>query len=143
MELIMGREIRRVPKNWEHPRTFDTVNPQYKPLSEDYVGSLKYYQKDADSEPADKPNIKDYMPAGKWYQLFETVSEGTPLSPPFATKEELVQWLTSNSDYWKHQWTQEQAEGIVKSEWAPSGIMTDGKFHTSPEAAEDLNKEPK
>ena len=34
-------------------------------------------------------------PAGECYQLWETVSEGSPISPPFATPEGLAAWLAS------------------------------------------------
>lgn len=34
------------------------------------------------------------------YQLYETVSEGTPLSPPFASKAELVEYLVERGDGW-------------------------------------------
>jgi len=87
-------------------------------------------------EPPSPPSPYDYMPIGEWYQLFETVSEGTPLSPPFEKPEELVKWLTNNTDYWGHAWTKTQAEGIVKLGWSPSGIMANGKYYTSEEAVE-------
>lgn len=34
-------------------------------------------------------------PTGEGWQLWETVSEGSPISPVFATAEELAQWLTT------------------------------------------------
>lgn len=34
-------------------------------------------------------------PAGQGWQLWETVSEGSPVSPVFATAEELAHWLTT------------------------------------------------
>lgn len=37
-------------------------------------------------------------PTGEWWQLWETVSEGSPVSPAFATPEELADWLTDNHD---------------------------------------------
>lgn len=94
-------------------------------------------------KPPRPPSPYDYMPSGNWFQLFENVSEGTPLSPPFATKEELVEWLVNNRDYIDHQWTRPQAEGMVKSGYSPSMIMTNGKMYTSEQAAElQNNKKP-
>lgn len=81
-------------------------------------------------------NPEGYMPNGEWYQLYEGVSEGTPLSPPFETKEELVEWLCENKDYWDRQWTRKQAEKMVEVGYSPSGIMTGGKFYDSVEALE-------
>ena len=169
----MGREIRRVPKNWEHPKRMNKYSSkaEFKPMmdynfKESYVNWEKelkeWYQEQADfekgkvfsykdnvyskingntyedwaGEPPSPPNPYDYMPKGNWYQLFENVSEGTPLSPPFETKEELVRWLTDNLDFWQHQWTREQAKAMLKIGWSPSGIMANGKYYNSQEAVE-------
>lgn len=37
-------------------------------------------------------------PTGDAYQLWQTVSEGGPCSPPFATLKELAAWLSKNDD---------------------------------------------
>jgi len=60
------------------------------------------------------PNPDDYMPEGDWWQVFEEVSEGTPITPPFATAEELIDWMASNKDFWGHQWSRDGAEQLVK-----------------------------
>lgn len=163
----MGREIRRVPKNWEHPKN---KKGKFIPLLDDYIGYLGFYKEEVDkfifymTEIIEKnevkvygklftnvkelyeylnednqikpPIINDFMLTGEWYQLFENVSEGTPLSPPFETKKELIEWLVNNQDYWNYQWTKAQAEGILKSEYSPSFIVANGKLYTSAEAAE-------
>jgi hypothetical protein len=36
----------------------------------------------------------------EWWQVYETVSEGTPVTPPFATKEELIEYLVEHGDFW-------------------------------------------
>lgn len=48
-----------------------------------------------------RPDPEDYMP--DWpeeerthYQMYETTSEGTPISPVFATPEELARWCADN-----------------------------------------------
>ena len=171
----MGREVRHVPKNWEHPKRVNEYNDreelrpmvqqEFEKAYSDFKKDLKeWYQKqeafengevyelkhknkiyskangntyeDWGGKPPCPPSPYEYMPIGEWYQLFENVSEGTPLSPPFETKEELVEWLTNNKDYWGHQWTRPQAEGMVKSEYSPSMVMTGGKLYTSEQAAE-------
>lgn len=66
-------------------------------------------------------------PTGDGYQLWETVSEGSPISPVFETAELLAEWMTGNdctvdgpmSSY-------EAALRFVKAGWAPS-------FMSSPE----------
>lgn len=45
-----------------------------------------------------RPVKSDYMPSwpdkvATHYMMYETVSEGTPISPAFATPEELARWL--------------------------------------------------
>lgn len=37
-------------------------------------------------------------PAGEGYQIWETVSEGSPCSPVFATPEELAEWMAAQED---------------------------------------------
>jgi hypothetical protein len=39
-------------------------------------------------------------PTGEWWQVWETVSEGSPVSPAFATGEELVEYLVEGGDAW-------------------------------------------
>jgi hypothetical protein len=166
----MSRKIRRVPKDWSHPKR---ENGTYEPLNSDYVGILDYYKKDVEqfintmTEVIEKgsvkiydkeftsenelyeyltedgqintPDINDYMPTGEWYQLYEEVSEGTPLSPPFATKEELINWLTENEDFNGNVRTKEAAEFMVNQGYMPSGIMMGGKFYT-PEEQHKISK---
>lgn len=162
----MGREIRRVPANWKHPKS--KTREGYEPLRDDYVGSLEYYKQEVDefikhmteviqngktkvystnfTKPKsvytylteegslEPPNIDEFMPDGEWYQLYENVSEGTPLSPPFETKEELVDWMSTHKDFWDHTWTREQAQAMVDSGYAMSGVIANGRFYTSEES---------
>jgi len=67
-----------------------------------------------------------------WFQVWETVSEGTPITPPFATKEELVEYLVSVGDFWDGKWQRDSAvDFVMGSGWRPSGLFTGGKFYTS------------
>ena len=90
-----------------------------------------YLTEEGQMEP---PDISSYMPSGSWFQLFETVSEGTPLTPPFETKQELVEWLSNNKDYRDKTWTREQAEAMVEQEWVMSGMKIGEKFYDSQES---------
>lgn len=52
-------------------------------------------------------------PAGEGYQLWETVTEGSPISPVFNSPEELADWLTSSPDYsWRR-----NDEGVSYGTW--------------------------
>lgn len=156
----MGREIRRVPPNWEHPRhTKDTtvrcdLIGEYMPMmdqdyesaaaewiaefeqwnkgehptqQESYASSYKYYW-----EWAGTPDEETARPAftvePTWYQGYETVSEGTPFTPAFATKDELVDWLVENGDPVYGSITKKQAESFVEDAYAPSMVMTGGQL---------------
>lgn len=75
-------------------------------------------------------------PAGEGWQLWETVSEGSPISPVFATAEELAQWLTTPAACWgamKDPMTIETARGFVGVGWAPSMIGNAGGIHEGAE----------
>ena len=71
-------------------------------------------------------------PTGEWWQLWETVSEGSPVSPAFPTSRELAQWMAS---------TDECAHlGIggclkfIKAGWSPSVVVENGKVISGVEA---------
>lgn len=155
----MGREIRRVPPDWEHrkytknDKYFYHNEGSYHPLYDnDYETACReWYAKAAEFKPskysnwyheyAGNPPDEEYYRSRKWtpeeatwYQMYETVSEGTPVTPAFATKQELVEYLVSYGDYWNQKdkdggWDRRAAERFVESEWAPSMIV----MHT-PEA---------
>jgi hypothetical protein len=65
-------------------------------------------------------------PAGEGWQVWETVSEGSPISPVFADREGLIQWLMSPAYTWgtSRPLTREQAENFTEAAWAPTGIVT-------------------
>lgn len=58
-------------------------------------------------------------PKGKGYQMWETVSEGSPISPVFATPDELATWLAKNEGGTFESWRK-----TIDAEWVPSMIMT-------------------
>lgn len=152
----MGREIRRVPPNWSHPvhdycRHRTPCNPCYKPMydapfaprMDEWYGDWKKWE--AGERPAEAvsetywewnggpPDPDYYRPdwpewSATWFQMYETVSEGTPVSPPFATKAELADYLVEHGDFWDQRggnggWTRENAERFVSFEWAPTFIV--------------------
>jgi len=73
-------------------------------------------------------------PAGEGWQLWETVSEGSPVSPAFGSDEELARWLTTTEGGQAigppHQpLTIEQARGFIRAGWAPSFTEDAGGLH--------------
>ena len=163
----MGREIRRVPANWEHPRQECPHSPWsggcdeakahggqcYHPMFDEdfdtalteWVAGYELWKKGEHPEQKDgymqdepyweydgaPPNPYYYHPRwdnAEWYQVYETVSEGTPVTPPFSTKEELVDYLVQNGDFWdQHRgdggWSRDVAQNFVEREWAMSAVF--------------------
>jgi hypothetical protein len=59
-------------------------------------------------------------PEGEGWQLWETVSEGSPMSPVFATAEQLAGWMSA-PERDKHNWVPfDTAVEFIKAGWAPS-----------------------
>jgi hypothetical protein len=139
----MGREVRRVPQNWVHPRNPRTVEyipllegPFSERLTEWEAGKLLWglgcqRALDASYEElyGDRPRQEDYMP--EWpeekkthLQMYETCSEGTPISPVMKTPEELAHWLADNkaSACGKETATYEQWLCAIHEGWVPSGV---------------------
>jgi hypothetical protein len=181
----MGREVRKVPPNWNHPtceegnrrgqpqpmfdRRFEDAAKLWKEglanweagLRPAYVDGKEVWQtqdewlyRDIGQEehsskewweyhggpPEDRAYYRPWRDEeATWFQVWETVTEGTPVTPPFATKQELVEYLVANGDFWDQNrrargvtdfecgaWKREDAERFVGIGWAPSMVMTNG-----------------
>lgn len=114
----MGREIRRVPLGWEHPRDergnyvpmfdedFESVanewvvnfrlweNGTHKDLIKypEYKETYPYYWQ-YDSPPTEEEYRPKFETEPICYQVYEDVSEGTPVSPVFKTQSDMKNWL--------------------------------------------------
>jgi hypothetical protein len=103
------REPRRVPLDWQHPSdgTYPDGSVRYAGLQGRDL--LEYY-----TDPDEPPDMADFMP--EWpegtvlgWQLYETTSEGSPVSPVFATAEELAAWCATGATVFAdYRWTAEQ-----------------------------------
>ncbi|MCW2632089.1 MAG: hypothetical protein JWR88_1051 [Pseudonocardia sp.] len=77
------------------------------------------------------PNPAEYMPV--WPEgtelgwcLYQTVSEGSPITPVFPTAEALVEHLCTEGDDWDQTpWRREAAEAMVADGWAPTFVVSD------------------
>ena len=174
----MGREIRRVIPEWEHPRN---EKGRYIPLLDGSFAAQaaewdesdaqwntglrpRYYHGHPEMDLADairahgydsalrtewvppgemtdppinltwedysgpRPVAADYRPDwpdadATWVELYETVSEGTPVSPAFASKPELRAWLLANGDDWSSAPpSADSLDLLMDNEWAPTFI---------------------
>jgi hypothetical protein len=64
---------------------------------------------------------KEDPPTGEGWQLWETVSEGSPVSPVCPTKEAFVEWLVKEDGY-----SRSAAEKFCDVGWVPSGLIVQG-----------------
>lgn len=71
-------------------------------------------------------------PIGEGWQVWETVSEGSPVSPVFSTKEALVASLIKDGH------SEQAAKNFVEAAWAPSMVMRDGVLKSDIDACEDF-----
>lgn len=75
-------------------------------------------------------------PIGPGYQIWETVSEGSPISPVFATPEELARWMAGKKWGADHGSPYESWLAFINGPgWAPSMIMDASGIRSGPEAA--------
>ena len=137
----MSRTIRRVPLNWEHPKSVDVSwsrgVPVHVPLfeHEDYADHLAEWEamdpEEREEEP--RPELTGYMPDFSHvpedqmgYCLYETTSEGTPKTPVFRTLEEVARWAADHgvSAFGNHTATYEQWLATVRAGWAPGAVHT-------------------
>jgi hypothetical protein len=70
-------------------------------------------------------------PTGEGWQLWETVSEGSPISPVFDSAEELARWMASPAYTWgaARPMAYSAALKFVQAGWAPTGFGDAGGFH--------------
>jgi hypothetical protein len=129
-----------VPKDWDHPKD---DNGRYIPLlDQGYDEALTDWKKRKAKFEANPPaefkggTFEEWdgaEPQPGWYrpnwsatemthyQFYETVSEGTPLSPVFELLAELEDWLVEVGDSWGPL-SREAARAFCRSGSAPSFI---------------------
>lgn len=116
------------------------------PKDEPYRSFCAWY-----GPPPDPQYYRPRWPEGSatWVCVYETVSEGTPVSPPFATKKELVDYLVANGDFWDQSrrkerdaggymvgmscdpWDRKAAEAFVNGGWSPSMMINSAGVFTA------------
>ena len=102
----MSREVRMVPPGWEHPRNADGgYVPLHGQTYEERLAELAELRAEY-GEVDDEEQRRYEDRAGCWptfapgtatrYVMYETCTEGTPISPPCATPEALARWLADH-----------------------------------------------
>jgi hypothetical protein len=154
----MGREIRKVPATWKHPKSerehYDLGEWNFRPLhGENFDEELKEYRHNRslwrkkqhpdqlsgiatnstfvdwhgnEPEPEDYRHYKDEDCTH--YQMYETVSEGTPCTPAFATLQELEDYLVDVGELpgtkYNQKYSRAAAHAFCSEGWAPSFVVS-------------------
>ena len=137
----MGRELKRVPLDFNYPLKqvwygyfMNYISTCHSNDSKDYCEQCKkmaeikgipmksYGCPDFDNylkEVQEKLKMLCEVPEGEGYQLWETTSEGSPVSPVFETLDALCEWCEDNATTYgsskasKEQWKQMLTDGFV------------------------------
>lgn len=145
----MGREIRRVPPDWQHPKNekgdyIPMHDFSYREQAEEWRENEAAWNRgefpdyaDAEAQKltytdwaGEHPDERDYMP--DWpdeqrthYQMYEDTSEGTPISPVFASPEEVARWCADNgaSAFGGQTASYEHWLRVARGGFAPSAVM--------------------
>ena len=164
----MGRQVRMVPADWEHPKKQDgTYQPMfeesYKEAASAWVNECAVWSKQQHADQAKgygvdynfywdyagmPPDKEYYMPEisaerRTHYQMYETTSEGTPISPVMKTPEKLARWLAASgaSTFASMTATYEQWLNVILSRTETIGMMSiGGQITSGVEAHPDVKK---
>jgi hypothetical protein len=168
----MGREIRRVPADWDHPRQpcphsswrggcaearahkghcfLPLFDCSYRDAATRWKTRLLAWEHGTDPDKVTHPDLEfwewaegppdrvfyrpDWAPETRThYQVYETVSEGTPVTPHFETKTELIEYLVQHGDMWDQYegrggWSRDAATKFVDDAWAPTAFLRDDQI---------------
>lgn len=175
----MGREIRKVKKDWKHnekdagggcqpkfdtsleeaqaewdeeKRRFDAIGPNIKTYGMEPENPVEFegksYSTYPDSEEksyaewnGERPDDPAYY-RPKWsdeerthFQVYETVTEGTPVTPSFPSLDQLEDYLVNVGADWDGPVSREIAKAFCKMGHVPSMAIVNGKVLNSFECA--------
>ena len=137
----MGRELKRVPLDFDYPLYrvwygyfMNSIGTCHSTNNKDYCEQCRKMAeiKGVEFESHGCPNYEKYfgevidklrelceVPEGEGYQLWETTSEGSPVSPVFKTLDELCAWCEDNATTFgsykasKEEWKQMLSDDFV------------------------------
>jgi non-ribosomal peptide synthetase component F len=141
----MGREVRMVPADWQHPKDeHGEFIPMY---CESYAEAAAEFMAAANEKglqhaideygvPEEQHYMPDWPPEQRThYMMYEDTSEGTPISPAFSTPEELARWLadTGASAFGRDTASYEAWLRVARGGYACSAVITNGVMQSGVE----------
>jgi hypothetical protein len=117
----MSRKLKRVPLDFDAP------------LNVVWQGYVAPANLDDEGIDAWWENGRTDPPTGEGYQVWETVSQGSPISPVFATEEAVAAWLVQQGN------SEDGAREFVRLGWAPSMALIGGRHFKGIDSLEFLN----
>lgn len=133
----MGREVLRVPLDFDHkgvwPGYVDYIDDcpcdKFKAAKWTDEDGTEHIDEDDCALDSEKNCPYQYpVPTGPGWQVWETVSEGSPATPVFATKEELIDHIVKYGMGGIFRYvSREAAERFVDRAWCPTAVMTSNK----------------
>lgn len=154
----MGREIRRVPLDWKHPKHmvqrfvkfeyqmveefvplkqsdwYEETNARWeeqhaKWLDGTHPDKDEYHYMTYEEYAGPRPDPEEYMPTWseeecKGWCVYDTVSEGMPVTPVFENPEDLIDYLVENGDFWDQERRKEGGRGLINCDPWPREVAT-------------------
>lgn len=130
---LFDRSFADVASEWDQAKAaFDQgERPDY--FVEAVHGSLSF-----EEWHGERPTPEYYVPYDvkgdlPWWQMYETVTEGTPVTPAFSTADELIEHLATIGEVYDDgegsgPWPRDRAQRFVMDEkWFPSFIIAGGE----------------
>lgn len=130
-------ELRRVPPSWEHPKahsydgleyvrlqyiTFEEAAKDWKKelakwKPEDHIcmftnEPLEFWQVNPPPKREGRRTYTDQE--ATWFQAY-SYQRAVPISPPFETTDELINYLTTKGDFSDKLWTLDEAKKLCQS----------------------------
>lgn len=131
----MGREVRMVPADWQHPKdasgAFISMRSSFPYNEAEVAGGIRDGWL-TDEEPFHGVPVMPQWPAAErtHFMMYETTTEGTPISPAFASAEALATWLalTKASAFADFPASYDAWLATIEAGSAPSFLIKDGQL---------------
>lgn len=141
----MGREVKRVPLDFDWPVDKIWYGYLINFCNGDCADCRKFAKlKNMKMTDYNCPVFEDKEPpSGAGWQMWETCSEGSPISPVFETPELLAHWLADNnaSSFGYMTATYDQWLKMIMLGWAPSAVRTSEGLKSGVESIGDSREE--